>query len=60
MNLEIHLMEERYKMEIVEDYLKKEYDQIQVDRKDVDNQKLKYSMVENYEKAIQEENKILE
>lgn len=59
-NLEIHLLEERFKMEIVENYLKKEYEVVKVKKIELAEASGRYAMMEEYEVQLQRESELLE
>ena len=58
-NLEAYLLEEKMKMEIVEDYIKREYKQIQNERENLEMKNAKYKFLEFNEQKLNAEKESL-
>ncbi|KAL4477774.1 hypothetical protein ABPG72_018948 [Tetrahymena utriculariae] len=59
-NLEVQLLEERFKMEIVENYLKKEYEIMKKQKEDYAQLQQKQLMIQQYEQNLKQEGELLE
>lgn len=51
-NLELNLLEEKFKMEIVENYIKKEYDNLSIEKEEIEQAKSNKRLLEQFEKTL--------